>query len=694
MECHVNKIRMAFCLEEKMKQFVKEKVMSHMFLIAVILTAIVKQVLIHGLTIYAIPAAACDDQLMRDWAYSLSRLEWTGPFTSYIFLKDPGFSFYLAVCYRLHLSYIMTTTLLYSIAAIVFAYAIKKVIKKSWVVYIVYIFVLFNPVSFSLQTLQRVYRNGFALALTLFFVGCLLNFYFTLLDKNTKIPMIWSVLSGLSIGYLWVTKNDTIWLLPLTLVVMVISAGILVFKMRNKKSIPRYVMLLTPIIGIMLFSGIKDYFNVQTYGYKGVEYYGPAISDITGYIADDATDTVSISRKSFKKLCDVSPTLNSIWDEMQDKMDVYGVYDTAPDDGNVDDGWFGWALVDAVKEAGYYDGCKDANEFYKAVYGELEDAYVTGEISKKQETTMQKYHLDTGERRQELFSTIKTAIQYMASFNDANAVALESEYDGGLGVWSFENLTNDNALYRYSQDDFYVEGWLLFTDYDMSNMQVYIEDNAGNQYTKVNFIKSKDVVEAVKDKGDYPWADKCRYKVSWNKLSENSETDYYFVAYQEGKTVGKVKILQGSYENEDNVQIYGNEDIYYTSDMDNAKYDTANSVINRLNMISTLYQKIGLTAYRFGFFAYAVITCFMIYELTKKRYDLVNPWLVITGLFLSVVVLCFGIAKTQLDETPAINYMYLSSGYALLIASWSISIVKMFEIVIEKLILCKKEYLK
>lgn len=677
-----------------MKQFVKEKVMSHMFLIAVILTAIVKQVLIHGLTIYAIPAAACDDQLMRDWAYSLSRLEWTGPFTSYIFLKDPGFSFYLAVCYRLHLSYIMTTTLLYSIAAIVFAYAIKKVIKKSWVVYIVYIFVLFNPVSFSLQTLQRVYRNGFALALTLFFVGCLLNFYFTLLDKNTKIPMIWSVLSGLSIGYLWVTKNDTIWLLPLTLVVMVISAGILVFKMRNKKSIPRYVMLLTPIIGIMLFSGIKDCFNVQTYGYKGVEYYGPAISDITGYIADDATDTVSISRKSFKKLCDVSPTLNSIWDEMQDKMDVYGVYDTAPDDGNVDDGWFGWALVDAVKEAGYYDSCKDANEFYKAVYGELEDAYVTGEISKKQETTMQKYHLDTGERRQELFSTIKTAIQYMASFNDANAVALESEYDGGLGVWSFENLTNDNALYRYSQDDFYVEGWLLFTDYDMSNMQVYIEDNAGNQYTKVNFIKSKDVVEAVKDKGDYPWADKCRYKVSWNKLSENSETDYYFVAYQEGKTVGKVKILQGSYENEDNVQIYGNEDIYYTSDMDNAKYDTAYSVINRLNMISTLYQKIGLTAYRFGFLAYAVITCFMIYELTKKRYDLVNPWLVITGLFLSVLVLCFGIAKTQLDETPAINYMYLSSGYALLIASWSISIVKMFEIVIEKLILCKKEYSK
>ena len=101
-----------------------------------------------------------------------------------------------------------------------------------------------------------------------------------------------------------------------------------------------------------------------------------------------------------------------------------------------------------------------------------------------------------------------------------------------------------------------------------------------------------------------------------------------------------------------------------------------------------------MTAYRFGFFAYAVITCFMIYELTKKRYDLVNPWLVITGLFLSVVVLCFGIAKTQLDETPAINYMYLSSGYALLIASWSISIVKMFEIVIEKLILCKKEYSK
>ncbi len=687
---------MAFCLEEKMKQiqFVKEKMKPHMFLMVVILTAILKQVLVYGLPIYAIPAAACDDQLMRDWAYTLSRLEWTGPFSSYIFLKDPGFSFYLAVCYRLHLSYIMTTTMLYSIGAILFAYAIKRIIKKPWMTYIVYVLVLFNPVSFSLQTLQRVYRNGFALALALIFISCLLNFYFTLLYEKVKVPIAWSVLAGLSLGYLWVTKNDTIWLLPLTIVVMIICAGILFFRMRNRKSIFRYIMLLSPIIGIILFSGIKDFFNIQAYGYKGVEYYGPAISDITGYLAEDATDTVSISRNAFKQLCKVSPTLNSIWDEMQDTMDLYGAYDTAPDDGNVDDGWFGWALVDAVKEAGYYDSCKDANEFYQAVYEELEEAYDSGIISKKEESTMQKYHLDTSERRKELVGTIKTALQYMASFNDANAVARDSEYDGGLGVWSFENLTNDTALYRYTEDDFYIEGWILFRDFDMRDMDVYVEDDAGNQYTEVNFIESKDVAEAVKDKGDFPWADKCRYKISWNKISENDKTDYYFVAYQNDKVVAKVKILQGSYENEDNVQIYGNEDIYYTSDMDNAKYDTANNVINRLNMISTLYQKIGLTAYRFGFFAYAVITCFMIYELTKKRYDLVNPWLVITGLFLSVLVLCFGIAKTQLDETPAINYMYLSSGYALLIASWSISIVKMFEIVIEKLILCKKEYLK
>lgn len=669
----------------------KEKVEPYLFGVMVVVTAIIKQLLVKGLTIYAIPAAACDDQLMRDWAYTLSRLEWTGPFNSYIFLKDPGFSFYLAVCYRLHLSYIMTTTLLYSIGAVVFAYAIKRVFNKSWMAYIVYTIVLFNPVSFALQTLQRVYRNGFALALTLIFVGCLLNFYFSILNNKLIVPIIWSILLGLTIGYLWVTKNDTIWLLPLTIAVMMISAGILFFKMRNMKSIPRYVMLLAPIMGILLFSGIKDYFNVKTYGYKGIEYYGPAIDDITGYIADDATNTVSISRESFHKLCEVSPTLDSIWDEMQDKMDLYGVYDTAPNDGNVDDGWFGWALVDAVKEAGYYDSCKDANEFYKSVYEELENAYASGAVSKKQESFLQKYHLDNRERRSELYATIKTAIQYMASFNDANAVAFESDYDGGLGVWSFENLTNDIALYRYSDDDFCVEGWLLFTDYDMYNMEVFIEDDAGNQYTEVEFIESDDVVDAVKDIGDYPWANKCRYKVSWNKLTEDDTTDYYFVAYQDGDVVGKVKIMAGSYENLNNVQIYGNEDVYYTSDMDDVKYNNANRVIDRLNIISSIYQKGGLYLYRFGMFAFIVITGFTMYELIKKRYELINPWLVITGLFLSVMVLCFGIAKTHLDETPAINYMYLSSGYSLLIASWSISIVKMFEIIVERITLFLKE---
>lgn len=665
-----------------MKQAVKEKITAYGFLIAVLLAAIVKQVLVHGLTIYAIPAAACDDQLMRDWAYTLSRLEWTGPFNSYTFLKDPGFSFYLAVCYRLHLSYIMTTTLLYSVGTIIFGYAMKKIFKRSWIAYLVYIIVLFNPVSFSLQTLQRVYRNAFAMALTLFVVGSLLNMYFSLLNEKIKIPLFWSILTGLSLGYLWVTKNDTIWLLPLTIVVVVIAASILFFKMRNKKSIIRYAMILCPLLGISLFTGIKDYFNVQTYGYEGVEYYGPAINDITGYLSDDATNTVSISRNAFEKLCEVSPTLDTIWEDMQDTMDIYGVYDTAPDDGNVDDGWFGWALVDAVKASGYYDSCDSANRFYKAVYEELEEGYNSGLISKKEETTLQKYHLDTPERRNELFGTIRTTLQYMASFNDCNAVEFESDYDGGLGVWSFENLTNDTALYRYSEDDFYLEGWLLFTDYDMTNLQVYIEDQDGNQYTQVKFIESTDVVEAVKDKGNYPWADKCRFKVSWNKLSDDTTTNYYFVAYENGESVGKVKILQGSYENENGTNIYGNEDIYYTADMDNAKYNKAHEVITRLNGISTIYQKTGLPAYHIGFWAYLCLTVYMVYELRKKKYENVNAWLVITGLFLSVLVLCFGIAKTHLDETPAINYMYLSSGYALLVASWSASILKCVEIIL------------
>ena len=150
---------------------------KHWFLIAVVAAALVKQILVIGLPIFAIPSAACDDQLLKNWAFSMASLDWKGDFNAYTFAKEPGFSFFLAVCFRLHLPYIFTVTLGYSVASIVFATSLNKVFSRKLFVFFTYLVILFNPVSFGLYTLQRVYRNGFAMVLTLLVFGGLIHMY-------------------------------------------------------------------------------------------------------------------------------------------------------------------------------------------------------------------------------------------------------------------------------------------------------------------------------------------------------------------------------------------------------------------------------------------------------------------------------------------------------------------------------------
>ena len=89
-----------------MRDKVVTTIKRHKLLTAFVIAALVKQLLVRGLPVHIVPDSTCDDQLLKDWAFSMSRLKWTGEFDTYTFMKETGFSFFLAVCYRLHLPYI------------------------------------------------------------------------------------------------------------------------------------------------------------------------------------------------------------------------------------------------------------------------------------------------------------------------------------------------------------------------------------------------------------------------------------------------------------------------------------------------------------------------------------------------------------------------------------------------------------
>lgn len=648
------------------------------FWLAIAILSVGKALLVWGLPIYPIPTAACDDALMKNWALQIANGAWTGPFSCYIFTKEVGFAIYLALTYRLHLPYILATNLLYMAGAAILAYAASHVVKQKWALCLIYGVILYHPIMTAVQTGQRVYRNGFAVALTLWAVGSLLNLYFEIGVKPLRYPILWSFLAAGSLGFLWITKSDTIWLMPFTIVVLCISSVLLIRQYRNWKVLGRAALLVIPLIGVSLFPKLVIMKNERAYGLSGVPYYGEALHLLTHIDAEGVTENISLPTQLFRELCQLSPTLASTEERVLRVMEEYDPYDTHPKDGNVENGWIGWALVRGFQRAGYYQSSQTASDFYKKVYEELSAAVEEGKIRLKESPPGAGYHVSTAQERKELLATIGEICSYVVShdelFSDAYLLG-EKEI---VGSQSFELVTRNNACYADFNKDYACVGWVLYPQHDLAGMDCYIEDAAGNRLAQIEFEKSWDVRHAYPDiKG----ARRCRFQVEWSYNGEEAQPEFYLAGYEGGRQVGKVKVSKLGMEGAPEDVCIGSVDGYFAKAEEQRVTARAQKAASRCNLVYGLYHAAGKWMAWAGLLAYAGFTVLAVWEWFGRKFQNVNAWLVVTGIGLSLLVLFAGVAVTHLENCPAIGYMYLSAAYPLLSLISLVSLAKCGECV-------------
>lgn len=686
---------------------------SKAFIITILVLSVVKLLMLRGLVIYPLVSAGCDDALLTSWALNLLGGKWTGPFSCYIFTKEVGFSIYLAVIHRLRLPYIMATNLLYILGSLILLYAISHVVKKKWVLCIIYAVTLFHPVMTAINTGQRVYRNGFAVALTLWVFGSLLNLYFEIAEKSFLKNCMWTVFAAGSLGFLWETKSDTIWMLPFTLAVLLATAFVII---KDRKKFPpvsefrlqhgfwrrwggrvqiclRMGLLILPFLGIIFSSYFVDIVNTKVYGGPRIAYYGPATSLMTGVESEDSTENISLSRKTFQKLCSLSPTLATIQRQVEAEMDEYDKYDTHPGDGNVEDGWIGWALIEAVAEAGHYEDCQSANEFYRKVYEELMAAVNAGEIKQKEKTFLDGYHLSTAKDRKELVSTIGEIISYVASHRDMYSDTCALGKGSLMGSQAFEIITHGRSYYKPIDTDYYCVGWVAYPNYDLKDLEVYVEDEAGNRMGQIEFRESEDVEELYSQvKG----TEQCRFELEWDYEGKEVSPQFYIAAYEGTKQVARTGFDKDGLLDADKEICIGSIDGFFCNDKIQENHKAAEQAVNRCNFVYNIYHAVGNILAWAGLISYAVFTILAVWGWFQKRRDVGtgysggrqtvqyytgNTWLVITGILLSLLVLFAGVAVTHLENCPSISYMYLSASYPLFNLAAMMSIIKCIEMI-------------
>lgn len=439
------------------------------YLIYVFILVIIKQILLSHIPIFAIGYAGCDDQLMIKLSAYLLHGDYLGTFDCLTLVKGLSFPLFLAFNTALGISYLDAITLLYSLSCIYFVHCVDKLLNKKWMKYILITVLLFNPIMYTLDVVQRVYRNSLIPSQVLLIFG---SFFYLYINRNIKNKnyLIHSIICALSLLFFYNTREDSIWIMPFVIICTLIT----IITLENK-NIKKILILLLPIFVLVLGNNCIKLINYKYYGtFTRIDEenseFSTAMKTLYKVKPEKKQEYVSITREKMNRLYEISPTLKTIQKELDKRMNEYSIIDRSYDE-EVEDGWFWWTLRFAAQDAGYYESATKANSFYKNVTKEINDAIKDGKletVNTMPSSLMSPWKKGYGIK---LINAIKDEIIFTNSFKDL--VPSVNESTGELkSISYFEIITNNKAIYPTTE----------------TNVE---ENNAAKKVSNVYIIKLK-----------------------------------------------------------------------------------------------------------------------------------------------------------------------------------------------------------
>ena len=552
------------------KNLITSFINQNRLLVFMIVVILFKQLLVVGLPLFAHAGAGHDDRLMINMANSLINGQWLGDYSEKTLVKGLFFPLFLSLNHFLGIPYTIALPAFYSLACIIFVFGIKKLFQTEFPLYIVFLALIFNPISFADETFLRVYRNGLTAAQVLIVSGSMFAIYLNRFEKNW-IPLLWAIAAGLGLVSLWHTREDGIWIIPLVFGVIIITWLSVIFKRDIKKGdkVKKTAITAIPVAMLVLSTIIISSINYADYGiYTTNELnksnFTQAIKLIYAVKPSEEVERASVPRSTMEKIYAVSPTLNSIRGELDATLDRWSWYEKDAEVRQVEDGFFFWALREAVANSGYYENAEKANEFYKRVAVELETAFDNGQLNRR--STMPSALMSPW--RDEYWQTLPAAfidtVEYVVSFQAIKTSMTDSIDDGKNGIQLFEAITNSPARY------------------------------AGERI---------------------PLRDQVR------------------IAF--------------------------------------------------LNGITGVYQLIGGLMFGLAVLSYSILSVLTLLKTWRKKYNLLDYWLVLSALLFSACVLAIGVAYTDISAYVAISYWYLAGAYPLIIAFNALAVYKITEVMVK-----------
>lgn len=345
--------------------------------------------------------AKYDDYLLIQYADSIFHGDWLGPYSHTTFLKVVSASVLIALGRLIGLQYGTSQAIIYIFAVALLIYSFNKLIcNKIWAV-CTYAFLLFSPIMFHAENVQKIYRGGYIVSFSIIVIAGVVGIFTSSKEKISDL-IKWSILEAISLPVFWFLKEDSVWLIPF--VCVGITIGIICIMLSDTKL--KYVRILLCVIPLIALIGSRFAYKEKNYKEYGLKAetdrsdtaFADMISDLL-HIAEAGDDTSWVTRETLEKACKASNTLGSIEDS------IMSVYDGRADSsGNVNGDFVIMAIREAaVKEGLYSETAKYTEDFYSNVHNELTDAFAENRL-KKERNRIYISHVSRGYSFEEIVS--------------------------------------------------------------------------------------------------------------------------------------------------------------------------------------------------------------------------------------------------------------------------------------------------
>jgi hypothetical protein len=348
--------------------------------------------LVSAQTIFAIGGsggARHDDQLFINLAANLLAGRWLGSYSQFTLMKGPMYSLFIAGVFLSGIPLFAAQQLIYCASCWLLECAIRPLVSNVWPRFALFAVLLFNPVTYDARGNARLLRQDIIPGLVLAIVAGFIAMHARQSRPRSR-SAPWAILSGVTLAAFWLTREESLWLLPCLVPIWGMTA-FTVWRSRQRDRIARIFVLLVPAGIWAACLVIVASINLAYYGiFTTCEFRHADFAAAYGALlrVDPAQwrPYIHVPHESRERLYAISPAFAELRPHLEGPIGkAYAVPSEAlthipVSELEIAGGWFVWALRDAVCAAGHCSNGREAMAFYRRLANEVNEACDNGLI--------------------------------------------------------------------------------------------------------------------------------------------------------------------------------------------------------------------------------------------------------------------------------------------------------------------------